>query len=228
MLNRRHLLAMTAGLVGGMLSPPARAAEPLRILCFGDSLMAGFGLPTEDHLPAVLTRKLGTDNTPSTEMVVEALSGDTSYGGIVRIHWALRQRLHAAIIAIGANDMLLGWPAERTETNLDRILDAASVKGRRPVLLAGVGAVGGSDAFRTKWDAIWPRLAARHGCHLVEDLYAPIRSAPDETRRALLQSDGLHPSPVGVAAIADAALPAVRALIHDAAERQAEHEKRAG
>ncbi len=199
--------------------PPARPqteAPPLRILGFGDSLMAGFGLPPRDHFPARLSAWLRAAGAPPFRFRIAAISGDTSYGGRVRIGPALRRRADAAMVEIGANDMLLGWSARKAEANLDAILTRAG-RGGRPVLLMGLAAVGGSEDFRAGWDAIWPRLAERHGCLLVPDLYAGIRAEDGPARAALLQADGLHANAAGTARMAETAGPQALALIRAAA-----------
>ena len=209
--------AMAAGAAGmgiyAMKKPGAggETPAPLRLLCFGDSLMAGPGLAPPDRFPAQLADWLAAAGAPPLRMRVAALSGDTSYGGRVRIGPALRRPTDAVLVAIGANDMLLGWSAARAEANLDAILTRAG-KGGRPVLLLGVGAVGGDADFRAGWDAIWPRLAARHGAFLVPDLYARIRAEEGAARAALLQADGLHANAEGTVLMADTAGPQALAL----------------
>lgn len=229
-LARRSLLLGAAGLLaagGRTTAAPctvgcvlARTAPPpLRILGFGDSLMAGFGLAPADRFPAQLFRWLEAAGAPPLHIRVAAISGDTTYGGRVRIGPALRRRTDAVMVEIGANDMLLGWPVARAEANLDAILTRAT-RGARPVLLMGIAAVGGTPDFRAGWDAMWPRLAARHGCLLVPDLYAQIRAREGAARKALLQADGLHANAAGTALMAETAGPLALALLHAAAARR--------
>src|SRR5919197_3905663 len=60
--NRRGFLqlALVAALLRALPSiarpGPADEARPLKIVAFGDSLIAGFGLPADDAFPAVLER----------------------------------------------------------------------------------------------------------------------------------------------------------------------------
>src|SRR5690606_32905776 len=84
----------------------APEAAPLRLLGFGDSLMAGFGLPPRDRFPAQLADWLEAAGAPPLRLRIAAISGDTSYGGRVRIGPALRRRADAVMVEIGANDML--------------------------------------------------------------------------------------------------------------------------
>lgn len=193
------------------LAPLAAAADPARIVVFGDSLTRGFGLPSGHGFVPTLSRWLKTEGA-EVRLVNAGLSGDTTFGGRVRIHWALRGGADAVIIELGGNDMLLGLSPELAEKNLDAILTAAGAGGR-PVLLLGIHPWGGDDEWRARWRAIWPRLAARHRALLVPDLYAAIRAAPDERRGTLLQADRIHASEAGVATMVALTGPKVLELL---------------
>lgn len=219
-LNRRRRAAL-AGMLLGLL-PLAAAAEGTRILMLGDSLTAGYGLPPGQGLAPALQDWLRAHGTDAT--VIDAgLSGDTTYGGRVRIVPALlHNHPDAVIVELGGNDMLRGWPVKPTEDNLDSILKAARsfpVGGatQRPVLLVGLGAPAGPAAWRREWLAMWPRLRDRHGVPLLADLYAPLAAVPASERRAYLQADGVHPSPRGVEAMVPALGRAVQTMLAGAA-----------
>src|SRR5690606_26270966 len=65
---------------------PAQAAGPARILALGDSLTAGYGLPSDAAFPAKLEKALqakGLDVTVDNAGV----SGDTTAGGLARLDW---------------------------------------------------------------------------------------------------------------------------------------------
>ncbi|TRW95533.1 arylesterase [Paracoccus sp. M683] len=194
-------------MAGAALVPAALGADQgPRIVAFGDSLTAGFGLPSTEGLVPVLQDWLTRHNTPA-QIVNEGLSGDTTYGGRVRIHWSLWGGADAVIVALGANDMLLGWSPRQAEANLDAILTAAR-QGDRPVLLVGLSLRrSGPD-----WDGIWPRLAERHGCLLLPNIIAPLAAIPAGDRKPYLQADGLHPSGKGVKLLVDHLGPSVQAL----------------
>ena len=203
--------ALAALLLWLALALPGWADAP-RILMLGDSLTAGFGLPASQSLPRQLERWLADRGTPAT-IINGGLSGDTSYGGRVRIGPALRRHQpDAVIVELGANDMLMGLPPARTRANLAAILSRAAAGGR-PVLLVGIGAPTRDRALRARWAAIWPALAQGSGARLMPDLYAPITAVPPAARGPLLQRDGLHPSASGTAALAHALGPHVQALI---------------
>ncbi|MFV0302983.1 MAG: arylesterase [Paracoccus sp. (in: a-proteobacteria)] len=206
MIGRRAFLA------GAALWPlAAAAASGPRIIAFGDSLTEGYGLPAGKGLVPVLQDWLAARGTPA-RIVNQGLSGDTTYGGRIRIHWALRGGADAVIVQLGGNDMLLGWQATQAEANLDAILTAAGAQGR-PLLLVGIQAPRGKPDWRADWAAIWPRLARRHDALLLPDLYAPLAAIPEGDRTPYLLADGIHPSAKGVVLMADHLGPEVQALI---------------
>ena len=194
-----------------LVSPAWAVADPARIVVFGDSLTRGFGLPNGQGFVPALSRWL-VEEGAQTRLVNAGLSGDTTFGGRVRIGWALRGGADAVIIELGGNDMLLGIPPEQAERNLDSIITRAKAGGR-PVLLLGIHPTGGAGEWRDRWQAIWPRLAARHDILVVPDIYAGIRDIPAPQRRAYLQRDGIHASPRGVATMVRLAGPKVLELL---------------
>ncbi|AXC48466.1 arylesterase [Paracoccus suum] len=213
--------SFTFGLGAAVAAPGfayAVAPAPVRLLAFGDSLTAGFGLAPDQGFVPRLGAWLADHGGPPVQMINGGLSGDTTYGGRVRIGWALRTQPDAVLVELGANDMLMGLGPERAARNLDSIIDSAA-EGGRPVALLGIHATG-DRAFRARWDAMWAEVAARHGVPLVPDLYATIRAAPVAKRPAYLQADRLHASPKGVATMVELAGPVVLALVQKAAARR--------
>ena len=65
--------------------------------------------------------------------------------------------------------------------------------------------------YGAAFDAVFPRLAARHGIGLFPFLLEGVAANPD-----LNQDDGIHPNPKGVAVIVENILPYVLKLIERA------------
>ena len=193
--------------------------RPLRILMLGDSLTAGHGLAARDALPARLEAALrgrGLD----VRVIDAGVSGDTTAGGLARLEWALADRPHALIVALGANDALRAIDPALTCANLDRLLGVLDER-RLPVLLAGMMAPRnlGRD-YGARFDALYPELAARHGTLLYPFLLEGVA-----TVAALNQRDGIHPNAAGVEAIVERLLPSVLCLVRRAGDAGAECEE---
>jgi len=186
--------------------------RPVTLLAVGDSLTAGYGLPASAALPAVveaLLRQEGLD----VRIVNAGVSGDTTSGGLARLPWLLEERPDCAWLALGANDGLRGQDPALMEANLDAMLELFAARGV-PVLLVGMRAMENYGAdYAARFDAVFPRVAARHGVALHPFLLEGVALDP-----ALNQDDGIHPNERGVAIIARALLPRVRALAQAAAQ----------
>src|SRR5215210_2205308 len=97
---------------------PKNVVGKPKILAFGDSLTAGFGLQENESYPYLLQQKLNAEGY-NYEVVNAGVSGDTSRGGLERIDWALKgDNVQILILALGANDMLRGLPPAKMKDNL--------------------------------------------------------------------------------------------------------------
>ena len=124
------MMLKASALVALFLAATPVAAEPLRILAFGDSLTEGYGLRHRDGLVPQLQNWL---DARGHEVVVlnGGLSGDTTAGGRVRIGYSLaRHKPDAVIVELGGNDLLMGFSPKMVEKNLDSILDQAGADRR--------------------------------------------------------------------------------------------------
>ena len=202
---RRKVLA---GLVALAVPAAAEAASrPIRILAFGDSLSAGFGLPRDAGFEAQLQRALRARGYQVT-ILDGAVSGDTTAGGRARLDWVLADKPDAVILELGANDALRGVDPRETEANLAAILDTLRER-HIPVLLSGMYAPPnmGPDYGR-RLRAAFDRLGARPGV-----IYDPFFLQGVAANPALNQPDGIHPNAEGVRRIIARLLPEVERLI---------------
>jgi acyl-CoA thioesterase-1 len=197
--------------LGTVLLALACAAVPAgattRIVALGDSLTAGYGLPSEESFPVRLQAWL-RDHGVDAVVTNAGVSGDTSAGGLARLDWSLAEPADAVLVEFGANDALRGVDPKETYRNLDEILgklDQRHVK----VLLLGMEAPGnwGAD-YRDAFHAIFPALAEQHRVLLYPFFLDGVALDP-----ALNQDDGLHPNAHGVAAIVDRVGPYVLRLL---------------
>ena len=197
--------------------PPSGSTPAVRLLAFGDSLIHGYGLAAGQTLPERLEaalRALGH----SVEVINAGNSGDTTASGRARLDWALGgARIDFALVALGGNDALRGLDPAATYDNLDAILTRLAAAGL-PVLLAGMLAPRNLGAdYTAEFDAVFPRLADRHGVAFYPFLLDGVAMDP-----ALNQADGIHPNPAGVEVIAKRLAPRLGAMIEALAQRRAQ------
>lgn len=216
-IRRRGLIlgGAAAGILAARRAFPAEPPPP-RLLAFGDSLFEGYGLPPDQGLVPQLDLWLQRQGRKA-RLINAGLSGDTSYGGRVRIRWSLRHRPDAVIVELGGNDLLAGFGLREIERNLDAILARARRPGgRTPVLLVGIAPPeGAAQIDRMTVLSMWRRLARRHGTLLLPDLYGPLWELPDKDRRHHLQPDGTHLSAQGVGLVIRAGLGPMTARLLD-------------
>ncbi|MEO5347584.1 MAG: arylesterase [Magnetococcus sp. YQC-9] len=174
-----------------MIATPAQAGDPPVILCFGDSLTAGWGvLPGTDY-PALLQQRLREKGYPH-RVVNAGLSGDTTAGALRRLEWSLRARPHLAIVVLGANDGLRGLDLELMRENLLRILSILKKAGVE-VLLGGMQLppnYGGG--YEERFAAIYPEVAEEGGATLIPFFLEGVAG-----HSRLNQPDGIHPTSEG-------------------------------
>ncbi len=191
----------------------AAAPRPTKILAFGDSLTAGYGLAAEHSFPAQLQAALA-ERGHDVEVINSGVSGETTAGGLARLGWALGDDPDAVIVELGANDALRGIEPADTRRNLDAILEQLTERGI-VILLAGMRAPPNmGDDYAAEFDAIFPELAQAHGT-----AYYPFFLDGVAARPELNLSDGLHPNADGVAVIVDGILPHVLRLLDALAVR---------
>lgn len=204
--------AATGALAGGAATatPGARmtpAAGPeLRILAFGDSLFAGYGVGKENSYPAQLEEALREEGR-NVRVINAGISGDTTAAGRQRLAFTLDAQKPApdlVLLELGANDMLRALPPAQTRANLVAMLDELQ-RRRIPVVLMGMRAPPnfGIEYLRS-FDAIYDELGARPGVTLVPFWLETIYRRPE-----LFQNDRLHPTTEGLGVLVDATKDAV-------------------
>lgn len=203
-----------AGFAAALPTPgAAQTGAPLKIVAFGDSLTAGYGLPAQEAFPARLERALKAKGH-NVEIENAGVSGDTASGGLSRLEWSIADGTDAVIVELGANDMLRGVQPKVTLQALDEIL--AKLKARNiPVLLSGMRAAPNMGAeFVREFEAIFPALAQKYDVVFYPFFLDGVAADP---RLAL--RDGVHPNGAGVQIIVDGILPKVEELIVRAKKR---------
>ena len=112
--------------------------SPAKILFFGDSITAGYGLNPDKAFPALIQQQI--DSLGLNYTVVNAgLSGETSAGGLRRVDWVLQQRVDIFVLELGGNDGLRGLNLQQTKANLQGIIDKVIAKYPQSlIVLAGM------------------------------------------------------------------------------------------
>lgn len=190
------------------------AAKDIRILAFGDSLTAGYGLEPEKGFVAQLNDWLRANGAANVTVLNGGVSGETTAGGLARIDWALGDPVDAVIVELGANDLLRGLDPGAARSNLDGIL-AAIEKQDLPVLLAGVPVPPNfGEEYQAAFKAIYPDLATQYDAILYKSFFAGLGKGRSTYEiMGFFQGDGLHPNARGVQTIVADIGPVVLELV---------------
>jgi len=206
---------------GGQPVGAADEATPLpevhgpqqRILAFGDSLFAGYGLKGGESYPVRLEQAL-REQGRNVRVTNAGVSGDTSAAGLQRLEYVLDSTdalPDLAIVELGGNDLLRGISPAETRRNLGAMLDMLEER-RIPVLLMGMRAPPNlGEAYVREFDAIYPALAEEHGAALVPFFLESVYDQP-----AMIQVDRVHPTAKGIEAIVAATVGEVAAALPEA------------
>ena len=182
-------------------------AEARKLMVFGDSLVAGYGLPEDQGFTAQLQDALDARGY-GVAVINAGVSGDTSSGGLGRLEWALADEPDYVILELGANDALRAVDPAVTRENLDAMLSILAGRGIE-VLLAGMLAPPNlGPEYGEAFNAIYPALAEKHGVALY-----PFFLEGVATQAALNQDDGIHPNAAGVAVIVEKIMPPLVELL---------------
>ena len=175
-----------------------KASALEKIVLFGDSLMAGYGLPSEQHLSLVLQNQLQAKGY-KIQVINGSVSGSTSAGGLNRMEWTLQEPgIDLVILGLGANDMLRGISPDATKANLEQMIQMTLSK-KIPIILAGMLAPSSHGlAYKKQFDAIYPSLAKQYNLQLIPFLLEGVAMQPQYN-----QSDGIHPNAEGTKLVSD-------------------------
>ena len=169
-----------------------------KVILFGDSLMAGYGLPKEDHLSLVLENKLKQDGF-NIQVINGSVSGSTSSGGLNRAEWSLSDpEIDLIILGMGANDMLRGIQPSETTKNLEQIIEIAKKKEIEIILAGMISPTTHGIKYKKDFDSIYPKLSKKYNLLLIPFLLEGVALNP-----SLNQQDGIHPNKQGTIKISE-------------------------
>lgn len=173
---------------------PAESQSALkRIVFFGNSLSAGYGVDPEECFAGLIEQRIDSLQLPY-KVINAGLSGETSAGGDARVDWILKQPVDIFILELGGNDGLRGIEPQSTYANLQSIID--KTKQKYPdvkLIIAGMLAPPNMGAdFTDQFKNIFPRLAKENNALLIPFLLDGVGGIP-----ALNLADGIHPNPQG-------------------------------
>ena len=208
-VRRAILVALSLVLLPFPLAAATRnsaASQPL-LVCYGDSITAGYGLPYGQSYPDQLRKMLNAQGYHYTVRNMGS-SGATTTDALANLPSVMRLHPAVVIVEFGGNDGLRGLPLAKSSQNLDQII-AELLKARIRVLIAGITLPPnyGQDYIRD-FDRVFSTLAAKHHVALVPMIYKNLINVP-----GTLQADGTHPTEKGAKIVAQTIWPTLKPLL---------------
>lgn len=168
-----------------------------KIVAFGDSLTAGYGIDKGDSYPSVLQQRLQVIN-PNVTVINMGVSGETSAEGLKRIGDIIDQNPDVVFLGLGANDILRSLPVADARKNLEEIIKILQEKKITIVLLGMQTSLNSPAVYRKEFNAIYSNLAKKYDLKLVPFFLQGVALKGD-----LNISDRLHPNKAGYIKIVD-------------------------
>ncbi len=203
-VRRRLIVSFCLLLFAG----PLLAADRPLLVCYGDSITAGYGLLTGQSYPDALQRDLDSHGY-RYQVNNHGTSGATTKDAVADLRSILLLHPEIVIVEFGGNDGLRGLPLDQTRRNLDQVLttlENAHIK----ILLAGITLPPnyGRDYIQA-FEQVFRDLAAKHHTAFVPMIYKDLVHVP-----GTIQPDGIHPTAKGSGIIAATLFPVLKPLLH--------------
>jgi acyl-CoA thioesterase-1 len=188
--------------------PPATTSDkrPL-IVCFGDSLTAGYGADAGKSYPDYLQAALDAKGY-RYRVVNEGISGNTTKDGVERVDTIVAMKPAIVVVEFGGNDGLRGLPIADSRANLDKILATLKATSAK-VVLAGITLPPdyGPDYIK-QFDDTYTLLAQKYKIPMLPFLLKGVFGVD-----GMMQRDQIHATAEGNKIVANNILPLISPLL---------------
>lgn len=165
-------------------------ADTKKLLIFGDSISAGYGIKESENWVALLANNLNKNSKINFILINSSVSGDTTSGGVSRIKKALE--VHSpdyVLIELGGNDALRGYPITNIQENLERIVSKVLEEKSKPILMQIKIPPNYGKRYVSAFENLYPKISKTYQIPLMDFLLENV--ALDQN---LMQADGIHPN----------------------------------
>lgn len=166
----------------------------VKILAFGDSITAGYKLPSTVAYPFQLEKILKAKNY-NAQVINAGISGDTSLQGLQRVDWVMKHhpKVDIVLLELGANDGLRGLSIPSMEENLTKLIEKFKNLGVKEIVLFGMKTTRNfAPEYQKQFEGAFPKIAKRQGIRYLPFFLERIAFHPDMTLEDLI-----HPNELG-------------------------------
>lgn len=181
-----------------------------RILVWGDSLSAAYGISVKNGWVNLLKKELADEAV----IINGSISGETTQGGLTRLPAALKRHTPDLIILeLGANDGLRGFPPRVIKSNLQKMIEKSRQAGAQVILLGMRIPPNYGKAYSRQFESVFSSLAETHQLPFI-----PFFLEKVITDLSLLQEDELHPTAAAQPLLLREILPTIKQTLKLKAE----------
>ena len=166
------------------------------IVCFGDSLTAGYGVEPDASYPSRLQEALDAAGY-HYRVLNMGISGETTKDGLSRVDRVIALHPSITVVEFGGNDGLRGIPITSSRANLDSIVARLQPSGTH-IALAGITLPPQFGmAYVQQFNQTYHVIATKYHVPLYPFLLKDVYGVPGS-----IQPDGIHPTAQGCRQVA--------------------------
>jgi len=192
----------------GFTNPLWADSKIAKVMVFGDSLSAAYGINYDKGWVTLLEQRLAAQDY-DIEVINASISGNTTGNGLNRIKKDLAQhKPDLLILELGGNDGLRGQSLKRMQNNLETMIEISEQENVQVLLVAMRLPPSYGRRYTEAFAKVYPLVAEKYGVPLVKEFIDNIGVESD-----LMQNDGIHPNEKGQPVLLDNIWPALKELL---------------
>ncbi|MCA9357209.1 arylesterase [Candidatus Nomurabacteria bacterium] len=202
--------------VSSSVEPKEESDSLIKIIAFGDSLTAGYGLSRNEAYPAQLEAALKGKGY-SVSVINAGVSGETTRGNLERASFIAAQNPDIVLLGIGGNDALRTLPIAETKKNILETVSVLEGSEFPPtiILLEMQAPLNAGVSYKQDFDAIYAEVATEKNLLLVPFITKDLFLNPENKL-----PDGVHYNQIGYSQVVEKyILPATEEALKKLVER---------
>lgn len=186
-------------------------ASNIKVVMYGDSISAGYGMTLEESWPYLLNETY-VSQQQGIRLINESISGETTGGGVARLSNVLeRQSLTNQdwlIIELGGNDGLRGFPIATIKNNLETMISNLQTQEINVALMQVRIPPNYGKRYTSMFEGIYQELSEKYQIPLLPFFMDTIAVNPN-----YMLNDGIHPNKSAQVIIRDIMAPIIIDLV---------------
>lgn len=191
------------------------ATADIKIIAFGDSLTAGYGVDEAENYPSQLQDLLLQEGY-SVQVLNLGVSGETTRGNLERADFVRKQNPDIVLLGIGGNDALRSLPITDAKNNIRQTVQKLQ-SGENPpkiILLQMIAPLSSGFQYKADFDDMYEEIADEFDLTLT-----PFLTTEIFFKAGNRLPDGIHYTKAGYTEVLEShILPDLRPLLNDLKE----------